>query len=105
MPQKAPTISFFCKPHTGQEPQQIPEAHDPLVGMLYSLAYQMLDLLPAEKRIEAGLDFDSLDATSASSKVAGILCAKLLSLDPALMLVLIDGIEELERESEKEIGH
>ncbi|KAK5205715.1 hypothetical protein LTR96_011970, partial [Exophiala xenobiotica] len=49
---KAPTISFFCNPHMGQERQQIPEARNPLVGMLYSLAYQMLDLLPTEKRIE-----------------------------------------------------
>ncbi|KAK5196987.1 hypothetical protein LTR92_002925 [Exophiala xenobiotica] len=100
----APTISFFCKPHMGQEPQHIPEAHDPLVGMLYSLAYQMLDLLPTEKRIEVGVDFDSLDATSTSSKVAGMLCAKLFSLAPALMLIVIDGIEEFERGREEEIG-
>ncbi|KAK5307686.1 hypothetical protein LTR99_000658 [Exophiala xenobiotica] len=100
----APTISFFCKPHMGQEPQHIPEAHDPLVGMLYSMAYQMLDLLPTEKRIEVGVDFDSLDATSTSSKVAGMLCAKLFSLAPALMLIVIDGIEEFERGREEEIG-
>lgn len=64
--------------------------------MLYSLAYQMLDLLPTEKRIAVGVDFDSLDATSTSSKVAGMLCAKPLSLAPAPILIVIDRMEEFE---------
>ncbi len=63
--------------------------------MLYSLAYQMLDLLPTEKG-EVGVDFDSLDATSTSSKVAGMLCAKPLSLAPAPILIVIDRMEEFE---------
>lgn len=55
----------------------------------------MLDLLPTEKG-EVGVDFDSLDATSTSSKVAGMLCAKPLSLAPAPILIVIDRMEEFE---------
>ncbi|KAL6248861.1 hypothetical protein RBB50_003924 [Rhinocladiella similis] len=103
---KAPTISFFCKPGMGREEehQSSGDGHNPLLGLLYSLTYQILSLMPPEKGIEVAFDLDALDATSASWGSARAFFAQVLSLAPKLMLIIIDSLDEIEWEKEDEVG-
>ncbi|KIW48225.1 uncharacterized protein PV06_00834 [Exophiala oligosperma] len=102
---KAPTISYFCRPCMGHEDNQSSsDSHNPLLGLLYSLTHQILSLVQPEKKIEVAFDLDTLDATLASWDSARDLFGQVLGLAPKLILIIIDSLDEIERDKEDEVG-
>ncbi|KIX02887.1 uncharacterized protein Z518_08830 [Rhinocladiella mackenziei CBS 650.93] len=100
----APIISFFCRPSIQQEQDEGDGDSDPLVGLVYSLTYQILSQLPSlqsQSTISADADFEGLDATS--WKKALQLFEKALKWVPPLMLCVIDRLEEFERRREDQV--
>ncbi|KAI1617727.1 hypothetical protein EDD36DRAFT_10542 [Exophiala viscosa] len=96
---RAPIISFFCLQNSSQETEENLRDNNPLVGLIYSLTYQLLDLIPAtgnQTGISIDADFGNLDGTSWEGALH--VFSKVLTLMPPLMLCVIDGVEEFEAE-------
>ena len=104
----APCASFFCKAHELDEDEHEVQTRevDPLLGVVYSLIYQILRCLPPlteQTRITTKDRFTDVDSTLSSWDRALELLDDTLSLAPALMLIVIDGLLAFEDEHEYEI--
>lgn len=102
---KAPVLSFFCRQNAVQSQEQSSTDADPLVGLLYSMTYQILTQAPTlqnQRHIDPDTDLQGLDATSWGKALE--LFAKALEFLPPLTLCVIDGLEEFERGREERIG-
>lgn len=102
---RAPIISFFCRQYISPEMEDVPHDHNPLVGLIYSLTYQLLDLIRAtqdQTMLTIDADIESLDAQSWEDALR--LFCKVLGVMPPLMLCVIDGIEQFEAGREYEVG-
>lgn len=102
---KAPVLSFFCRQNAVQDQDQSVKEADPLVGLVYSMTYQILAQVPAlqnQRKIEPDTDLRGLNATSWEAALE--LFGKALELLPPLTLCIIDGLEEFERGKEHRIG-
>ncbi|KIV85405.1 hypothetical protein PV11_01102 [Exophiala sideris] len=102
---RAPIISFFCGQILSQETEQNPHDYNALVGLVYSLTYQLLNLIPAtgdQTWITIDADVENLDGHSWEEALHAF--SKVLALMPSLMLCVIDGVEEFEAERGSEVG-
>lgn len=101
----APVLSFFCRENTAQDQEVSSKDADPLVGLVYSITYQILTQLPVlqnQKSIDPDSDLQGLNATSWTKALE--LLSKALELLPPLALCIIDGLEEFERGREARTG-
>ena len=101
---RAPIISFFCRQDLSPETDERPRDYNPLVGLIYSLTYQILDLisaLGAQTGITIDADVENLDGSSWEECLH--VFSKVLAIMPPLMLCVIDGIEECEAERGSEV--
>ena len=102
-----PCASFFCKAQEFEDESEVqtPEV-DPLLGVVYSLIYQILRCLPplTEQTLITSKDrFTDLDSTLSSWDLALDLLKDTLSLVPSLMIIVIDGLLAFEEEHEYEM--
>ncbi|KEF60064.1 uncharacterized protein A1O9_04914 [Exophiala aquamarina CBS 119918] len=102
---KAPVFSFFCRQNAVQSLEQPLMEADPLVGLVYSMTYQILTQAPTlqnQRHIDPDTDFQGLDATSWGKALE--LFGKSLEILPPLALCIVDGLEEFERGREERIS-
>lgn len=101
----APVLSFFCRQNAAPDEESSSTVPDPLVGLVYSMTYQIFTQIPMlqhQKSIDPNADLQGLNATSWTKALE--LFAKALELLPPLTLCIIDGLEEFERGREPHIG-
>ncbi|KAK5055924.1 hypothetical protein LTR84_012474 [Exophiala bonariae] len=100
----APVLSFFCRQSAAPEQGSSSADADPLVGLVYSMTYQILTQIPTlqnQSSIDPNADFNGLNATSWTKALE--LFAKALELLPPLTLCILDGLEDFERGRESHI--
>lgn len=105
-----PCASFFCRAQEVDDEfdneSEVQTGVDPLLGVVYSLIYQILRVLPplTEQTLITGKNrFTDLDSTLSSWDHALELLEDTLSLAPALMMIVIDGLLAFEDEHEYEM--
>ena len=102
-----PCASFFCRAQEFDDESEVQTREvDPLLGVVCSLIYQMLRDLPplTEQTLITSKDrFTDLDSTLSSWDLALELLRDTLSLAPALMIIVIDGLLAFEEGHEYEM--
>ena len=92
-----PTISFFCDHLTTGDEAGI--VSPPLLGLVYSLIFQLTQLLPPLTNIGSLIDvsqINSLEASYTSWPLALQILSKLLHVGPSFLLCIIDGFHAFE---------
>ncbi|CAD6588021.1 MAG: hypothetical protein ASARMPRED_003382 [Alectoria sarmentosa] len=102
---EVPTISFFCDvpltsdvEHLGSD-DQVASTSPPLLGLVYSLIFQLSQLLPPLTNIGSLITFSqvaSLKASFSSWSLALRILSKLLVVAPPFLLCVIDGFHAFE---------
>lgn len=102
---KVPTISFFCDvpafdhvQHRGTKDEEVP----PLLGLVYSLIYQLTKLIPPLTDIGSVVSFSQAASlkTSLTSWPSSLqILSNLLTMAPPLLLCIIDGYYAFETSS------
>lgn len=99
--------SFFCRAQELDEELEVQTREvDPLLGLVCSLIYQILRVLPPlteQTLITSKERFTDVDSTLPSCERALELLKDTLNLAPALMLIVIDGLLAFEDEHEDEL--
>lgn len=100
-----PTISFFCDiPPTGENDHRASgdeagSVSPPLLGLVYSLIFQLTQLLPSLTNIASLLNvsqINSLEASFTSWPLALQILSKLLDVGPPFLLCVVDGFHAFE---------
>lgn len=102
-----PCASFFCKAQEFDDESEVQTREvDPLLGLVYSLIYQILRALPPlteQTLITSKNRFTDLDSTLSSWDRALELLKDTLDLTPALMITVLDGLLAFEEGHEDEM--
>ena len=98
---RLPLLSFFCSavPSSDSSTSPSSEIAPPILGLVYSLMYQLASQLPPLTKISSLLPSEflaSLDETSASWMPALQAFTQMLTLAPPLLLCVIDSFHILE---------
>lgn len=100
-----PTISFFCDISPGSDADhaasddEAASVSPPLLGLVYSLIFQLTQLLPPFTNIGsliAASQVSSLNASFTSWPLALEILAKLLTVAPDFLLCIVDGFHAFE---------
>lgn len=104
---RTPCASFFCRARDFDDEAEVQTGDiDPLLGVVYSLIYQILrDLPPLTEQtlITSKLRFTNLDGNLSSWDRALELLKDTLHLAPALIFIVIDGLLAFEEGHEYEM--
>lgn len=99
---KCPVLCYFCDISNYQEGKEDGDASPAVlavIDLVYSLIRQTIDLFPAQVTTRHDLGksrFAKLDGSLDSFDKALHILGQLLSLAPSMMLIFIDGIEQLD---------
>ena len=101
---KLPTISFFCdvpreSNHPSSSTDSTAESAAPILGLVYSLIFQLIDVLPPLTDTDALIDMaqvESLDGSITSFPKALVLFSQLMALTPPFLICIIDGFHAFE---------